>query len=344
MIEWEARPIPKKDLSGSDAELSENASSSEVPAIGFLLVPGFSLMSYASAVEPLRAANVLAERPLYSWVHLTPDGEPAAASNGVEIHADAAFGEAGPLSVVLVCAAGNPAQFRDRAVFAWLRAESRRGVRMGGVSGGAYVLARAGLLDGHRCTIHWEHAPAFAEEFPAIDLRRTLFEFDRDRMTCAGGIAALDMMHALIEREQGMALAHRVSEWFLQTQVRLGTGAQRMSVEARHAISNPRLAAAIAHMEANIEQVVPRAVLARKAGISLRQLERLFAGHLHRSVGRHYMIVRLERAKVLIRETAMPLGEVALACGFASAAHFSRACRQVLGTSPRQLRRAGRQG
>lgn len=309
-------------------------------AIGFLLVPGFALMSYASAMEPLRAANRLAGRDLYAWRHISVDGAPVQASNGVGIVPDHCIGEDVALDTLLVCAGGNPALFDHPPTLKWLRGLVHRGVRVGGVSGGPYILARAGLLDGYRCTIHWEHIPAFVEEFPDLRVARTLYEIDRDRLTCAGGIAALDMMHALIERDHGHGLAAAVSEWFLHTQIRLGSGPQRMTLRERFGIGNARLLRVLEHMEARIEEPAAREELAAVAGVSVRQLERLFAVHLRATLGEHYARIRLDRAQSLLRQTAMPILEVAVACGFVSASHFSRAYRRRFGRPPRAERRA----
>ncbi len=166
-------------------------------------------------------------------------------------------------------------------------------------------------------------------------MSHTLFEIDRDRLTCAGGIAALDMMHALIERDHGHRLAAAVSEWFLQTEVRDGGGAQRMTLRQRYGISNARLLEVLGHMEANLEEPAERAELARVAGVSLRQLERLFAVHLRTTVRRHYLAIRLARARVLLRQTALPIIEISVACGFATASHFSRAYRVQFRAPPR---------
>jgi transcriptional regulator GlxA family with amidase domain len=315
------------------AQAAENAQT-----IGFLLVPGFALMSYASAMEPLRAANRLAGRPLYAWRHISPDGAAAAASNGMSLLPDGRVGEDVPLDALLVCAGGNPAQFDHPPTFRWLRALAHNGVQLGGVSGGPYLLARAGLLDGHRCTIHWEHIPAFVEEFPDLEVERTLYVVDRDRLTCAGGIAALDMMHALIERDHGHGLAAAVSEWFLHTDVRLGSGPQRMTLRERFGISNPKLLKVLERMEANLEEPVTRERLAAVAGVSVRQLERLFTAHLGATLGEHYARIRLDRARALLRQTTLPVLEVAVACGFVSASHFSRAYKGRFGWSPKAER------
>ena len=306
--------------------------------VGFLLVPGFALLPFASAIEPLRAANQLSGRSLYRWSHISLDGEPPRASSGIVVAHDAQVGEDGDYDYVFVCAGGNPARFRDRRAFAWLRRLARRGARLGGVSGGPYILARAGLLDGYRFTVHWEHAAALIEEFPRLDLRRSLFEIDRDRLTCGGGTAPLDMLHRLIAAEHGAALATEVSEWFLQTQVRDGAEPQRMALRERLGVAHAPLLLVIDRMERALETPCTRAQLAAAARLSVRQLERLFRRHLGRSLGEHYMTLRLGRARDLLRQTTMSVLDVALACGFASASHFSRCYAKQFGHPPRAER------
>jgi len=307
--------------------------------VGFLLLDGFALMSYASAVEPLRAANVLAGRELYAWRHFSVTGRPAAASNGVSVAVDCAVGQAAGLDALIVCAGGEPSLFDHGPTLARLRRLSRAGVRIGGVSGGPYVLARAGLLGGYRCTIHWQHAAALAEEFPDLDLRRSLYEIDRDRSTCAGGIAALDMMADQIERDHGKALAMAVSEWHLRTQARPEGASQRMAPAERFGVSSQKVVRALAYMEAHLEEPASVERLAAAAGSTVRQLQRLFLQHLGRTPMRHYLQVRLERAQVLLRQTAMPRSSVALACGFTSPDHFSRAYKARFARSPGEERR-----
>jgi transcriptional regulator GlxA family with amidase domain len=313
------------DLPGSDGTPQ---------TIGFLLIPDFALLAYASAVEPLRAANILSGRTLYRWRHLSPDGGPVAASNGLTITPDLLLEDAAELDMLLVCAGGNPASFRDRATLNRLRRLSRARLCIGGVSGGPYILARAGLLRGHRFTLHWEHAESLSEEFPDLDLRRSLFEIDRDRLTCSGGTAPLDMMHALLARDHGAALAMRVSEWFLQTQIREGAGPQRMAPGQRLGVSNRAMQKVLEFMEGQIETPSSRDRLASLAGVSVRQLERLFRVHLGRTPGAHYRQLRLERARLLLRQSGLSVLEVAVACGFASASHFSRVYRTAFGHPP----------
>lgn len=310
--------------------------------IGFLLLPGFSLLSYASAVEPLRAANRLSGRPLYKWIHVSPQGRPVEASSGLAIAADQKVGDDFRLDLILVCAGGNPALHRSARTLSWLRKLARRGVQIGGVSGGPYILARAGLLEGFRCTIHWEHMAAFREDFPQLDTRRTLYEIDRGRLTCAGGIAGFDMMRAIIATEHGSALATAVSEWFLQTQLRSGSGPQRLTLRERYGVAHPKLLEALQSMEDATEAPLSREQLARAVALSVRQLERLFAGHLGTTIGDLYLKIRLDRARSLVHETAMPLLEIAIVCGFANGSHFSRAYRNRFEISPNRDRQSAR--
>ena len=307
--------------------------------IGFLLLDGFSLMSYASALEPLRAANGLAKSELYGWHNVTTRGERAMSSSGVDVRADYGLGDAPDLDILFVCAGGNPALFHDDRVTRWLRQLARKGTMLGALSGGAYILARAGLLDGYRATIHWEHGPAFREEFPDIHVERTLFVIDRNRLTCAGGVSALDLMHGLIAKDHGPALANLVSEWFLHTEVRTGSGPQRMSLQERHNVANPALLKALAEIERNIENPPSRADLARSAGISPRQLQRLFASHLGTTIGLYSQKVRLEHARRLLGQTSRSVMEVSIMCGYSNLSHFSRAYRLAFGLPPSRERR-----
>ena len=206
-------------------------------------------MSYAAAIEPLRAANLISGKPLYRWWHAAPGGKPVMASNGLAIIPDVGAGSDRDVDMLFVCAGGNPATFNDRQVFAWLRKLARRGVTIGGISGGPYILARAGLLDGRRVTLHWEHQPAFSEDFPDIAVTPSLFEIDGNRITCSGGISALDMMVALIERDHGRQLAAAVGDWFLHTHIREGMGPQRMDLRLRLGIADEKLLRVLRRME-----------------------------------------------------------------------------------------------
>ncbi len=187
--------------------------------------------------------------------------------------------------------------------------------------------------------MHWEHIPAFTETFPFLHLSRSLFEIDRDRFTCAGGIAALDMMHAIIRIDHGAALASAVSDWFLQTEVRRGEVAQRLSPTERFGVHHPKLIQTLLRMEGEIETPLSPRELAKFAGVSLRQLERLFARHLGTTIHRQYQRTRLEHAKILLRQTTKSIREIALATGFALPTQFSKSYRRHFGLAPAHERR-----
>ena len=310
-------------------------------SVGFLLVPGFALMSYAAAVEPLRAANLLSGRELYRWWHAAPGGKPVTASNGVAILPDCGTSTERAADMVLVCAGGNPALFDDKSAFAWLRRLARKGVTIGGISGGPYILAKAGLLGGARATLHWEHLPAFREAFPDVEVVSSLFEIDGNRITCSGGISALDMMVALIERDHGRQLAASVGDWFLHTHIREGFGPQRMDLRYRLGVADEKLVAVLRAMETNLETPLARGALAHEAGVSLRQLERLFHRHVGHGIHAHYRMLRLDRARQLLRETTLPVLDVALATGFGSSSQFARAYAKTFGEPPSRTRLHG---
>ncbi|MGH6793540.1 MAG: GlxA family transcriptional regulator, partial [Methyloceanibacter sp.] len=215
------------------------------------------------------------------------------------------------------------------------------GVTIGGISGGPYILAKAGLLDERRATLHWEHLPAFREAFPDVEVVPSLFEIDGTRITCSGGISALDMMVALIERDHGRQLAASVGDWFLHTHIREGFGPQRMDLRYRLGVADEKLIAVLRAMEMSLETPLSRAVLARSAGISLRQLERLFKSHIGHGIHSHYRWLRLERARQLLRETTLPVLDVALATGFASSSQFARAYANAFGEPPSRTRLHG---
>ncbi len=306
--------------------------------IAFLLLPDFSMMAFTSCVEPLRAANRLSGKKLYSWHVVTHDGQPTKASNGIAMVPDGSLLEDFDAHTLFVCAGVRAERFSDQKVFDRLRELARRGMALGGVCTGSLALARAGLLDGYRCTIHWENMEGFVEDFPRLDITATLFEIDRDRFTCSGGTAPLDMMIYAISRDFSDELAIGVAEQMLHNFVRQPHDKQRMSIQYRTGISNPKLLAVIAYMEAYLESPVALNELAKSVDLSVRQLERLFRNHLGKTPTRYYLELRLQRARLLLRQTTMPILQVAVASGFASASHFARCYRELFDCAPRSDR------
>ncbi len=316
----------------------EGKTGAENVDIGFLLVPDYSMMSFSAASEQRRAANRLTGRTLYRWHFLTPDGAPTYASNGIQIIPEASIGEIGPLDLIVVCAGLDAENFDDTQTFAWLRHRVRHGAELGAICTGTTILAQAGLLDGYVCTVHWENLSSLSERFPMLELTGQLFEIDRDRFTCSGGTAALDLVLHLIALQHGHDLATAVSEQYLHTHIRGANDPQRMELRERLRVSHPKLLTVLALMEDNLEEPMSRQDLAGAVSISTRHLERLFRNYVGQSVGRYYLNLRLKRARLLVLQTSMPIFEIAVACGFKTASHFSRAYRAYFETSPRAER------
>ncbi|MEQ8966885.1 MAG: GlxA family transcriptional regulator [Azospirillaceae bacterium] len=315
--------------------------------VGFLLIPNFSMIAFASAIEPLRLANRMAGRELYRWIILSRDGGPVSASNGIVVNVDMSMtdwnraqGNRRSLDRVFACAGLGVERYRDEAVYGWLRRAERQGTTIGALCTGAYVLARSGLLDGYKCCIHWESLPGFTESYPEIEVSADLFEVDRNRWTCSGGTASLDMMLHMIQEQHGPSLATAVSEQCLVDRMRNPHDRQRLPLRARLGIHNPKLITAIEVMEAHLADPLGQDELAAHVGLSRRQLERLFRKHLGRAPAQYYLELRLDRSRHLLYQSDMPIVDVALACGFVSPSHFSKCYRDLYGRSPRDERKA----
>ncbi len=302
--------------------------------VALIVVPEFTMMPVTAAVEPLRLANRHAERELYQWSLHSLGGEAMAASNGIVTMVNGDLDSIDEHAIVVVCGGLNVQKHADKRLLSWLRRGARRGMTLGAVCTGAHILAEANILDSYRCTIHWENLPGFSEAFPELDVTGSLFEIDRDRFTSAGGTSALDMMLALISAQHGAELASVVAELVLHSPIRHHSEHQRMSLPARIGARHPKLVGIIERMEGNLEEPLSPSVLARQAGLSTRQLERLFRRYLDRSPKRYYLELRLKKARSLLLQTDMSVINVALACGFSSPSHFSKCYRAYYGRTP----------
>jgi AraC family transcriptional regulator, glycine betaine-responsive activator len=303
-------------------------------SVALVLVPEFTMMPVTSVIEPLRLANRLADKPLYKWTLHSVDGQPVAASSGILTMANGDLETIPADAAVIVCGGLNIQHHTDKRLLSWLRKVSRKGVDIGAVCTGAHVLAEAGLLDGYRCTIHWENLPGFTEAFPDIDVTGGLFEIDEDRFTSAGGTTALDMMLSVITTQHGPDMAAQVAETILHSPIRHHSENQRLSLPARIGARHPKLVSIIERMEENLEDPLSPSLLAKQAGLSTRQLERLFRRYLDRSPKRYYLELRLKKARSLLLQTDMSVINVALACGFSSPSHFSKCYRAYYGRTP----------
>ena len=216
----------------------------------------------------------------------------------------------------------------------WVRREARRGVTLGGLCTAAYTLAKAGLLDGKKATIHWENQDSFLEEFQEVNLTKSVFVIDGNRITTAGGTSSIDLMLKIIAQDHGEDLASLTADQLIYSSIRTDQDTQRLSIPTRIGVRHPKLSAVIRKMEQNIEEPISPSVLAQEVAMSTRQLERLFRRYLNRSPKRYYMEIRLSKARNLLMQTDMSVINVALACGFASPSHFSKCYRAHYNTTP----------
>jgi len=300
----------------------------------FVLLNRFSILSFASALDSLRIANRMSNKELFSWILIGEGGETVACSADTNFSLDGDLGDLQRDDIVLICAGVDVQQSTTKRLLGWVRRAARQGLKIGGLCTGAYVLAKAGLLDGKKATIHWENADSFAEEFDEIELTKSVFVIDGGRMTTAGGTSSIDLMLKLIADEFGEELANSVADQMIYSSIRTDQDTQRLSVPTRIGVRHPKLSQVIQMMEANIEEPISPSILARDVGMSTRQLERLFRRYLNRSPKRYYMELRLQKARNLLMQTDMSVINVALACGFASPSHFSKCYRAHYDTTP----------
>jgi len=306
--------------------------------VGFFLVPNFPMLAFSAAIEALRVANWVSGQNLYEWLLISEDGKPVIPSSGISMQPHVAMANVDRLPMMLLCAGIGGSKYRNKRVFAWLRKLARNNTILGGIGTGAYALARAGLLDGYRCTLHWEEFENFSREFPQLRLTADLFEVDRDRLTCPGGTASLDMIFHLVEQQHGRDLAWEIADEFIQHRVRNADDPQRMSLQSRTRVSDVRLLAAIAAMEKNLEEPLSLSQLCEVSGLSLRHLQRRFTKVLGRSPSGFYRQLRLQRARKMLMHGSRSILDVAVANGFVSGAHFTRCYRAEYGRTPREER------
>ena len=300
----------------------------------FILVEDFSHIAFSCAVEPLRIANLVSGETLYEWHLVSENGENATCSNGTVSMVNGGL-DAIPKSARLFVLSGI--RMRDHVtapLLAALRRERANGANIGALCSGAWILAEAGFLDGKKASIHWEFHDSFSEAFPEVNLLRNVFVADESFITASGGTATADLMLHLIEADHGQDLAQAVADQMVYNAVRAASAEQKVSLQSRNGIRNAHLAKAIAIMKDGIEEPVSPSVIAEDLGISTRQLERLFGKFLNTSPKKYYMELRLEKARNLLVQTDQSVTDIALACGFDSPGHFSRAYKTAFGHAP----------
>lgn len=312
-------------------------------SIGFILIEGYALMSLAAAVEPLRAANHLAGKTLYHCRFYSANGGFGASTSGGGFDtAPVSQALSEKLDLAFIVAGGNPMLYEDPALVRNLRTLNQRGVKLGGISGGAAILAKSGLMTGRRFTVHWTHIDPLSEYASDLLIERALYVIDRDRYTCAGGVAAIDMMGAFIAKDHGSAFARDVSEWFIHPRLRTADEPQLGRAGQRFNVHHPVLEAAIELMTTHVADPLSPEQLGQLCGSSIRQLHRLFSSHFDQSMMSFYRGLRLAKADELLQQTSLSIVDVALLTGFSTAAHFTRCYTQKYAVPPSRRRRAGR--
>jgi AraC family carnitine catabolism transcriptional activator len=305
--------------------------------VAFVLMPEFPLYALVPAIEALRLANQNAGRVLYDWSFASAAGGPVRAGNGMAFGPTRALdGDFAP-PLAIVCGGNDPTRWLDRRLLDWLRRRAAFGARLGALDTGAFALAAAGTLAGYRATLHWEAIPAFLDLYPGVEVAERLWVIDRDRCTAAGGIAALDLMLALIEEGHGPRLSQVVADGFVHGRARPGDAPQR-NLHAGADAEASLWHRAIRLMSDNVGFPLPIAEVARAAGTTRRTLHRLFLRRCGRPPSAWYLELRLEAARDQLFYTERPVAHVAEATGFLSAAHFSRAFARRYGVAPSRYR------
>ena len=312
--------------------------SDEVLDVTLLLFPGLSLLSLAATLDPMRGLNRVAGRNLYRWRLVSMDGSTPSASCGLPIPVQGAFDPDGPQDALIVIAAFDTLAYRTRPVLRALRRGARCSRAVGGIEAGSWILASAGLLDGHRATTHWEDLDEFAQRFPRVDVRRDRWVVDRNVFTTGGATPALDLMLALIRARQGYSAALDVASLYIYEEMRVPSDAQPVVSLGRIRHNQPRVAEAIRIMETHIDRPLTIGAISRRGGVSTRSLELLFRRTVQSSPAAYYLALRLSAARRLVVDTNLRMAEIAERTGFSSVASLSRAFRRHFGMPPSTTR------
>jgi len=292
------------------------------------------MIPFSCAVETLRTANRLSESCLFEWQFFSSSGSFVESNIGISIPTQP-LAEARDLETLIICASEDAQHFDDTATINLLRKMDKQGVNLGTVSWGSFILAKAGLLDHCRSTIHWESIPVLKEAYPQLEITFTLYEIDSNRFTCSGGTATLDMMLKLIENQHGRCLAQKISQYYHHDRIRSGIDSQQMAGRLDLAMNAPILIDVINVMEANIEVPLSLNAISKRCNLSLRQIERLFHKHRNRTPSQFYLSLRLSHAKQLILNTNRSVIDISIASGFDTQSYFSYSYHKLFGSTPR---------
>lgn len=311
--------------------------SDEQLSVTLLVLPDCSLMSLAATLDPMRGANRVTGRSLYSWRVVSPDGSDPITSSGLKVSVNGKF-EATPQDILIIVSAFHALEHATPKLLAQLRQAVKQSQLVIGVEAGSWVLAKAGLLNGRKATTHWEDLEAFSQRFPDVEMQSDRWVRDGTFLTTGGAAPALDMMLALIRARHGYSIALDVASLYVYDEVRQASDAQPLVSLGRLLNREPRLADAIKIMESHIDRPIPVTRIARRLGLSTRSLEMLFANVIEQSPGNYYLSLRLKAARRLILDTHLSMADTAEQTGFSSISSLSRAFKRHFGQAPSKLR------
>lgn len=308
--------------------------------IAVCVAPHMSLSSALLACEPLRSVNRFYQRPAYEIVFVGPSRAPVVSGIGIAVHPDRSFDDDDAFDMVVAVSAYDQPDSYKRPLKRFLRRHARLGVELCGVDFGVVFLAEAGLLDGHRATLHWEVMGSLVGRFPEVEVCDDVYVIDRLRLTCGGHLACNDLFLAVVERQQGPKIARFVAADILYGAVRPPETRQSNPLSWDPTIRNPHLRHAIDLMEENVEEPLAIPAIAREIGISVRQLQSLSRQHFGETLSARYLSIRLNAARHMLMYGDMTITEIVAATGFSSAATFARAFRRQFETTASAYRRA----
>ena len=305
--------------------------------VGLFLDDSFPMLPLAGLTDVMRLANYFSGKDLYEWSTISRSDAPVISASGLRLIADTNIDEAETFDRIVV-GSETDFSFDDPKITAWLRSMKRRGVAIGSVATGTWILAKSGLLDGKKCTINPTNWAAFGETYPTLDLTTNLFVIDGRIFTCAGGTSAIDMFLSFVSIAHGADLALAVADSILHARIRPAHG-EEITAKSKLALLRPEVRDIVRRMEGAIENPVPISVLADEVNLSQRHLVRLFRHALGQPPAQYYLTIRLSHAARLLTQTSLSISEISNACGFGSITRFSTAYRSIRGVSPREERR-----
>ncbi len=304
---------------------------------GFLVLPGFPMACLTSAIEPLRAANEISGRQAFRWLVISENSEPVVSSAGVRFDPDTILADVQHCHATYVMGSPTATFLQEKQTPAILRRMARSGSIIGGFSGGLFSLATTGLLDGHKCSIHWVYEAAFATQFPDIERTDRVITVDRKRETASGSAAVFDLMLRHIENTLGTEMMTEVACWFQHPYVRGDDIAQRIPARRTDTTRDmlpDTVADAVRLFAEHVEEPLRVADVAAAVNVSTRQLDRAFQRATGQSPLKYYRMVRLEKARQMVLYSSDTIADIALATGYSSNGPFIRQYREAFGLSP----------